>query len=379
MPSGPYDLLHAFYLLTLIAFTCLSAVLYYRANRTVIYYPQITCCLLIILSLMLKLLQWQAPPQSILYVLIFIDSIVWSTALLVIFMAYHAAITRSRLPLILQMICGAAALLLASFLLTGTGATFEDHVSLNLTERLMVHALMPLALIALYLPLILVLLRKHVINTSRLSFYQIMPMIPDTVFVFNRQGRLTDRSRMENFIQEPLPLPDFCKWIQNHCHGDAKALVAALQNPGTRVRGEISCHGPSPQRVWSFSCQALHKKGGQKLGVLVVLSDVSESRMASRQLQEKNETLNHINRQLSDYSEVIENYAGASTQQEVSMIIDATVRDRLDTVCRNLQAAKAAPSWQQNPCIAAMLDECRQSLADIRHLVRRLSGRREES
>ena len=362
------------YLSAFIILVCVSAVVFFRSARTPLYYAQILCCLTLLASLFIKMLQWHAPPSQLLHIIIIIDLLVWATALAAVFLGYYAAFFRRRIPLFLQMVSGAGALMLFLISTQLVERLSRSYETKTVTHLFIFFLCLPLLLFLIYLPLLLTLIRKHLLNTTSLSFYQIMHLIPDTVYVFNRQGELIDQNQTIHFLSDCQNLQQLIDAFEKHSISNCQDLLLALENPGQRVRGELNwLDGPDSAETWSWSCQALHKKRGKIVGTLLLLTNLSGTRQASHQLQQQNDELSRINQQLSDYREVIENYAGAATRQEIAHVVDASVSRRLDESLNKLKKACSSTSYESNLLIRAVVTECRQSLADVRDLVKRLS------
>ena len=110
------------------------------------------------------------------------------------------------------------------------------------------------------------------------------------------------------------------------------------------------------------------------VGFYLLLGDITLTRNISLQLQSQNRELKEINRQLSDYTQLIEQYAGAATRQEVASFIDVSVRQRLDAAMDLIGQALKMPPAERRPLLKTLIAESRQALADIRALVSRLTG-----
>lgn len=321
----------------------------------------------VLISLLLRLLEWHAPSDLSIW-LVRTGLVASCIALMLLAQGIAIALTGFGFPLLAQMLVGAAtlALIVVSFpflpQLTGTG----PYGSLKLGQRLFL--LMPLLLFLAGLVLVAWLLRQRRLNLSRLSFDRVMAILPDQLFVFNRDGLLVDHNSRD-------PLLAGCRSREALAarFASPRGLLQALRQPEQRASGELAWEQNDPPRLWSWRVQTLKNQRGQVIGSLLLLSDITDARRTAAELEQQNLELGRVNRALADYSDLIERYAGAATEQEIAGLIDSSIRQRLVQAREDLDQALATSGEGQMQLAGRVSAACRQALADIRALVARLT------
>ncbi len=363
------------YLPAIIAAVVITVVLYARSSRSAAYYALITCNSAVLAGLFLHMLELHAPNTTLLSVVVIAGLIVLSLTVFLTIQLAYTLVTRSRLPLLLQMISGAGALIVFFFIFNFLDLIIDADQIGSDDIFFRIYQLLPLFFMIAYSLQLIYALSRHLINITDLSFDRIMLVVPDTVFVFDRSGNLIDHNSANPAFAGAGSRDELLARIMNGCEGGCSALARAMQNPGTRAGGELEW---SPNEdvtlTWLWCCQALKNKRGRMAGFFLLLSDITPTRNISQQLQRQNRELKEINRQLSNYAQLVEQYAGAATQQEVAAFIDTSVRQRLTASADLIVQALDSRPDSRKPLLQILINESRQALADIRALVGRLTG-----
>jgi hypothetical protein len=91
-------------------------------------------------------------------------------------------------------------------------------------------------------------------------------------------------------------------------------------------------------------------------------------------LSEQNESLQKIHAELADYENLAERYTEIATRQEVADYIDNSVRNRLtQSFEQMIQLRYKDETASSRVAISYLQAECRNALADVRSLVKKLS------
>ena len=339
-----------------------------RASRSTASHISSLYFALVLIGLLLSLLEWHAPADLAVW-LVRAGLVASCIALMLLAQGFALAQTGFGFPLLAQMLVGAAtlALIVVSFPFLPQLAGSGPYGSRTLGQRLFL--LLPLLLFLAGLLLTAWLIRQRRLNLSRLSFDRVMAILPDQLFVFNRDGLLVDHNSRD-------PQLALCRSREAlaELFASSDALLQALRQPEQRASGELAWGRDDPPRLWSWRVQTLKNQRGQVIGSLLLLSDITDARRTATQLEQQNLELSRVNRALADYSDLIERYAGAATEQEIAGLIDSSIRQRLVQAREDLDQALPAREDAQIQLAGRVAATCRQALADIRALGARLSG-----
>lgn len=363
------------YLSAIIISTVILTVLFVRSSRSAVYYGLISGNLAIIVSLTVRIFEFFSPHATIRLILIHINLMTSAIILAFLFQLIYSLVTRNRPPLLLQMIEGAAVLVLyvsSLAMLPIIRAGYQVDRSPLLFQ---IYMALPLLLDLVFTGLMLYAIRVHQINMMVLSFARIMTVLPDTVFVFDKDGMIIDNNSQITELSGCRDRDELSLALASIGGADYGVLVGNIKQPAKRIMGEFNWtkQDDLEQQTWVWSSQAVRNKRGTAVGSYLLLSDRTRPRSISTRLQRQNEELRQINKQLSDYSLLVGQYAEAATRHEVAAIIDSSVRQRLNAASGQLRAAEVATGEDQKARLQILISDCRQALADIRALVSRLA------
>ena len=362
------------YISAIIVSAVILTVLFVRSSRSAVYYGLLSGNMAILISLTVRLFEFFSPYATIRLILIHVNLITSAIILAFLFQLIYSLVTRLRPPLLLQMIAGAAALVFyvsSLTLLPMITAGYQVDPSPMLFQ---IYLALPLLLDLVFTGLMLYAIRVHQINMLVLSFARIMTVLPDTVFVFDKTGRIIDTNSQIAELSDCRDGDELSLALAARAGSDCKDLTSSIKQPGKRIMGEFSwTRSGDLEQIWVWSSQAVRNRRGAAVGSYLLLSDRTRPRGISTQLQRQNEELRQINKKLSDYSQLVGQYAEAATRHEVAAIIDSSVRQRLNAASGQLRAAEAATGEDQKARLQILISDCRQALADIRALVGRLA------
>ena len=362
------------YLSAIIFSTVISTVLYVRSSRSAVYYALIYGNLAILASLSIRLFELLVPDATTRLVLIHISLICTAIILVFLFQLIYTLVTRNRLPLLLQMIEGAGVLVLYVVSLNLLPMIKDGYLQLVRVPLFTAYLILPMLLDAVFVALMVYAIRAHLINMTVLSFAWVMTALPDTVFVFDKTGAIVDTNCQLSELGSCRNREELSRCLTSLCEGGCDDLVRVVRQPGRRSTGEFAwVREDGDSQTWVWSSQSVHNQRGHQVGSYLLLSDRTRPRGISLQLQRQNSELRLINRQLSDYTRLVGQYAEASTRQEVAAFIDTSVRQRLNGAARQLQTATIAEGDARQSILQTVISDCRQALADIRTLVGRLT------
>ncbi len=353
--------------------TCSTVGIYGRSNRSSVYYPLSLCGLVILLTMMFKLLEIQAISRSMTHILILLGFMFFSVAIALFIQILYVLISRARFPLIFQMLSGAGALMLFLILMQYTEPVRQAYTDQVVSVHFLVYLLLPYLAFIIYLPLLLVLIKKYQVNAAGLSFDKVLRTIPDQVLVFDRIGRIIDHNHETHLFGACKNMSDLTRTLAQQDSKKAKQLAASLNSLDQRSRGEIDWIENEKRSVWSWTLQPVKNRKGKNIGTLLIFSDITRIRNLSSQLHTQNDELMAINRQLSNYTELIEHYSGAAAHKEIADIIDRSVRLKLDHMAKELEAVSKADIRDHQLVLEGIIRECRLALTDIRSLVYKMT------
>ena len=357
--------------------TCVTVGIYSRSNRSAVYYPLSLCGLVIILTLFLKLMEIHAIGSPAIQIFISLGLLFFSVVLVLFIHILYVLFTRARFPLIFQMLSGAGALMLFFILMQYTAPVRLAYIEQTFHFQFLLYLLLPYLAFIFYLPLLIILIKKHRLNATGLSFDNVLRIIPDQVLVFDRTGRIIDRNHSDHLFGECQSISELSQTLREQGGKNERLLMTALTRLNQRSQGEIEQTDKNQSfRTWSWTFQPVKNRKGSKIGYILIFSDMTHIRDLSLQLHAQNNELKDINRQLSNYTELIERYSGAAAQKEIADIIDRSVRLKLDQMAQNLSAVSESKSDDRQVMqvmVDAIIRECRLALTDIRSLVYRLT------
>ena len=362
------------YITAIIVSAVILTVLFVRSSRSAVYYGLISGNLAILVSLTVRLFEFFAPYATIRLILIHVNLMTSAIILAFLFQLIYSSVTRNRPPLLLQMIAGAAALILYVSSLALLPVITSGYQVDRSPLLFQIYLALPLLLDLVFAGLMLYAVRVHQINMLVLSFARIMTVLPDTVFVFDKTGRIIDTNSQIAELSDCRNSDELSLALAALAGAVCKNLTSSIKQPGKRIMGEFNWTRPGDlEQTWVWSSQAVRNRREAAVGSYLLLSDRTRPRGISTQLQRQNEELHQINKQLSNYSLLVGQYAEAATRHEVAAIIDSSVRQRLNAASGQLRAAEAATGEDQKARLQILISDCRQALADIRALVGRLA------
>ncbi len=362
------------YLVALVFAAWLAAVLFIRANRSTVFTLCATSQVLIVFSLLLRLLEWFAPDLLLGGFFISAGLIVACVVLVLLAQVFYTALTGLRLSPLIQMISGAGTFVLILISLSRLSFIRQAYRDQAKEAWFVLYLLLPLLLLLLSMALLGWLIRQRSLNLTNLSFERVMSVLPDEIFVFDREGLLVDHNSRDSQRSHCMDREQLGQVFRAHCPQGCRDLLRALLQPGQRVGGELGWQDEAEgESIWSWRFQAIRDQHGRPVGAILLLTNLTAVRQAARLLEKQNQELRKINQQLSDYGDLIARYAEASTQQEVAAVIDSSIRQRLEQAGRTLDTTCQVERDEQQRLVEAVLRDCRQALQDIRALVGRLT------
>ena len=316
------------YLVALVFAAWLAAVLFIRANRSTVFTLCATSQVLIVFSLLLRLLEWFAPDLLLGGFFISAGLIVVCVVLVLLAQAFYTALTGLRLSPLIQMISGAGTFLLALFALSRLSIIRQAYLDQAKEAWFVLYLLLPLLLLSM--ALLGWLIRQRSLNLTNLSFERVMSVLPDEIFVFDREGLLVDHNSRDSQRSHCMDREQLGQVFRAHCPQGCRDLLRALLQPGQRVGGELGWQDEAEgESIWSWRFQAIRDQHGRPVGAILLLTNLTAVRQAARLLEKQNQELRKINQQLYDYGYQIARHDEAATHQEVAAVIDSSNLQRL--------------------------------------------------
>lgn len=372
--TGFIFILNWIYLVSVAIMTWITTLLYVRAYRSHIYFPFSLGSLLLLLSMALRILEMQISPDPYLSLLITVSLLLLSVALVLLGQTLYTLITRSRFTLIIQMLAGAGALLLFLFALRFVEAANLAYTRDYLSAEFIFYLLLPQLLFILYAVLFIYLVSRNHINAIGLSYDRAMLTLPDKIFVLDRRGYIIDRNQKDTLFLNCRNNNDLIQAVRQLDIHKNPSFYEVLSSLSRDSRGEIEWQMRDGQpELWSWIFHSVKNRRGKISGFILIFSELTRIRSATRKLQAQNDELTNINNQLSSYAELIERYSDAAVLKEIADIIDVSVRNRLDRSAKILENLEVSDSRSKKIKISLVIGECRQALTDVRSLVNRLT------
>lgn len=367
--------LTAVYIISLLVSVALTCTWLLRPGRSVVSHVLPVYQFSISAGLFFRLMEWYAPDQNTMYLFIAADFAALSVALFLLAQVLFMAISRRRLPTLIQMSSGAGAVIVFFLLLSFMSRIRDAYASQSNDLLFSIYLFFPWILFLMSLVMIGWLTRMKQVNPRYLSFDRVMSVLPDTIFVLDRDGQIVDRNQGEPLLSSCDSREQLIASLKHHGRGSCKDLIKALQQPGHRVSGEIKwTNTDQTVRIYAWRYTAIENQHGRFAGSLLIFTDMTEIRRSVQLLQEQNDELRSINRRLSNTRDLANRYAGAATEQEVATIIDSSIRHRLEQARDRLNEILAKTSDRTTEQVQAVLQECRLALSEIRTLVNRLTS-----
>lgn len=349
-----------------------------RSNRTPLYYALFWYSLCLIALLAARIIE-------IIYLgsefqLLFNQLGLLLSALLVPFVInlIYALVIRHSMPFVMQMISGAAVLALIMFIMPYADLIGRQSLYSTLPVLFLVYIWIPALAITLSVPLVSIALSRNLINISSLSFERILAHCPDLYFFINAHGTIADHNCSLSDSEQCIYRSDLLKLIEKFWQKDSNSnlqkLRSAMLLPQESSSGEIKLDMPEPGRWYYWKLKPVYKRRHSYLGSFLLLSDRTSIKRYMQILSEQNESLQKIHAELADYENLAERYTEIATRQEVADYIDNSVRNRLtQSFEQMIQLRYKDETASSRVAISYLQAECRNALADVRSLVKKLS------
>lgn len=234
--------------------------------------------------------------------------------------------------------------------------------------------------------------RGHLFPEVTFSLDRMVKRLPDRVVVFDTEGHLLDRN-LEALPAGMVPdsirtLDAFLSRLTSLRQADAmktpppteaeasplpSAATMLAQGGGNPYDTLLCLSWAGEDLYFRLHATGLPDRAGRLIGLVCSMQDVTETCRTARLLQHRNDELEALNRELSDYLHLAGTLEAEREHGRVSRQIHETLGQRLTGVLSVLEVVRRSQSDDDTPLKAAALDEaiagCRAMMRDIRSIV----------
>ncbi len=227
--------------------------------------------------------------------------------------------------------------------------------------------------------------RGRLFPEAALSLERMVKQLPDRVAVFDGAGGLLDRN-LDALPAGLMPeamgtLDDFLTRLSALRITDPPEAAPALPTSVALLSGEagdpfetlLPLAWAGEDLYLRLHAASLPDRSGARVGLVCSLQDVTEACRTARLLQRRNDELEALNRELSDYLHIAGTLEAEREHNRVSRQIHETLGQRLTAILSVLEVVRRSQSGGETPMQAAALDEaiagCRAMMKDIRAIV----------
>lgn len=198
----------------------------------------------------------------------------------------------------------------------------------------------------------------------------------DRVAVFSMSGELVDRNLKALGAwaeHDPVDsLEGLIRILNAHAPEDKLdyEAIAGLTDGG--YEKELCIQSEGRTCYYIFSADRLRNARGADLGTVCFMRDITESRLLSMELEQKNQELRTLNKELKSYLKIADHLAEEKERAQIAGEINRVIGQRLAEILSVLEVLKLTE--YQSPeqferLINDSIDNCRAVLAEVRVVV----------
>lgn len=221
--------------------------------------------------------------------------------------------------------------------------------------------------------------RYRIFPEIEISLNDIVENVEDRVAVFDLSGNLVDmnlRALQEGLIpMERKTLECFLEKINQYSkQGSLDFDQITLLNDDS-YENEICIEIEESITYYVFSAYVIRGREGEKIGTVCTLRDVTENKLISIELDNKNKELQNLNKELRNYIRIVDHLAEEKERAHIACEINNTVGQKLTEVLSVLEVIKLTNSKDsdvyEKPLNEA-IESCREVLSEVRVVVSKL-------
>ena len=203
--------------------------------------------------------------------------------------------------------------------------------------------------------------------------------VEDRVAVFDLNGNLVDMNlcalQGKLIPMEGETLRHYLEKINQYSKQGSLDIDQIALLVDDSYENEIDIELDNITTYYNFSAYVIRNKHGEKLGTVCKLRDITENKLISIELDNKNKELQNLNKELGTYLQIADRLAEEEERANIAREINSTIGQKLTEVLSVLEVIKLTSNKDsdvfEKPLNEA-IENCREVLAEIRVVVSRL-------
>jgi signal transduction histidine kinase len=221
--------------------------------------------------------------------------------------------------------------------------------------------------------------RFKIFPEMEISLDNIVENVKDRVAVFDLHGTLIDKNlrALENTLipTSNIALEFFVEQINTFAKQSVLEINKIRSLEDDSYENEVCIEMAGQLTYYIFTASALKNKRSEKVGTVCTLRDITENKLISLELDQKNKDLKSLNLELENYISLADSLAEEKERAQIAREINSTIGQKLTEILSVLEVIKL--TGQEDAAIFEKplneaIASCREVLAEIRVVVSRL-------
>lgn len=218
--------------------------------------------------------------------------------------------------------------------------------------------------------------RYKIFPEIEVSLDSIVEYVGDRVAVFDLTGTLVDMN-LRALQKELIPVGEntlfsFIEQINNHSRNSILEIdkITSLENDS--YENELCIDLSGNLTYYIFIASTIRKKNGEKMGTVCTLRDITENKLISMELDNKNRELQNLNKKLEDYIRIADSLEEEKERAQIARKIHSTIGQKMMEILSVLEVIKLTGKEDtdvfEKPLNEA-IQSCRNVLTEIRVII----------
>jgi signal transduction histidine kinase len=221
--------------------------------------------------------------------------------------------------------------------------------------------------------------RYKIFPEIEMSLDSIVEYVRDRVAGFGLTGTLVDMN-LRALQKELIPvwektLFSFIEQINNYSKNNILEINKIINLENDSYENEICIVLSGNLTYYIFIASIIRNKNGEKMGTVCTLRDITENKLISMELDNKNRELQSLNKELGNYIRIADSLEEEKERAQIAREIHNTIGQKMTEILSVLEVIKLTEKEDsevfEKPLNEA-IQSCRSVLTEIRVVVSRL-------
>ncbi|GAB1477203.1 hypothetical protein MASR2M70_20410 [Bacillota bacterium] len=221
--------------------------------------------------------------------------------------------------------------------------------------------------------------RTRLFPELQISLDYIMRGVKDYVAVFDHFGKLIDMDFYAlNDIIKASDVKDFTSFLELINKNSIPQQQWNFQSncpENSLLEKEVVFEKEGQAAYYIFTANEIRNKGGDLIGTVCDLRDITEIKLLAIELDKKNKELEALNKELHDYVQVADSLSEEKERAQITREINSTIGQRLTEILSVLEVIKLGSEkdiCDLDESVNAAIKGCRDVLSEVRIIVSQL-------